>query len=344
MRVNRDIFFDSMRGIAIIAVVAIHAIYLGGTPDSPGFLCYRQLLNFSVPVFFFMSGYWASKKQISSIKDYKSFLTKKFFRIVVPYLFWSFVLLGYSALAKAHFGAFEIIFKLSTGGACMGYYFVIAIIQLYLLTPLLQYLNRRLKWYGFMLVLAFNFAIIFVLYLSRLFHVIGHLPVALPFYFWVIYYEMGLFSGAGLGDFPVSPKMRAYILFAIPVSGLISVLEGHILSTHYNSPDFAAFAVKYSTFIYSVFVILGFLLWKQYFRRLPRVLIVLGRYSFGIYLIHVVVLGWVVMLFQKSSLLRSFQPAYQLVLVATTTGICFVLISAARKLLPESVCVKVLGF
>jgi len=43
---NRDLSFDAFRGLAIIAVVAIHAAYLGGSPHSSGFLYYRQLLNF----------------------------------------------------------------------------------------------------------------------------------------------------------------------------------------------------------------------------------------------------------------------------------------------------------
>jgi fucose 4-O-acetylase-like acetyltransferase len=86
MQENRDLSFDAFRGLAIIAVIAIHAIYLGGSPHSPGFLYYRQLLNFAIPAFFFMSGYWSSKKPIESLEGYKTFLTRKLSRIFVPYL------------------------------------------------------------------------------------------------------------------------------------------------------------------------------------------------------------------------------------------------------------------
>ena len=64
--------FDVFRGLAIIAVVAIHAIYFGGSPHSGGFVYYRQLLNFCVPAFFFISGYWASRKQIESVDGIQS--------------------------------------------------------------------------------------------------------------------------------------------------------------------------------------------------------------------------------------------------------------------------------
>jgi surface polysaccharide O-acyltransferase-like enzyme len=344
MRVNRDLFFDAFRGIAIIAVVAIHSIYLGGNPDGRGFLYYRQFLNFSVPALFFMSGYWASKKPIESFNDYKVFLRGRFFRIGIPYLFWSLILLGYSALKKGDFNWFEITFKLLVGGASMGYYFIIAIAQLYIITPLLQYMNGRLNRYGLILIFVFNLAVIFALYLSRLFHVIWHLPAALPFYSWIIYYEFGLFMGERYSRISASSKMRVCIVFAILASFLISVFEVSILLSRYNRPDFAASAVKYSSVLYSVFVILGFLFWKEYFRRSPRVLLAIGRYSFGIYMIHIIILGWVVQFFQGFEVISGFAPVYQLTLVAVTTGLCLALIFTARKLLPESFCVKVLGF
>jgi surface polysaccharide O-acyltransferase-like enzyme len=344
MLVNRDLIFDSFRGIAIIAVVAIHAIYLGGDPYSPAFLYYRQLLNFCVPAFFFMAGYWASKKQIRSFKEYKIFLKRKLFRIGIPYLFWSFIFLGYSAFKKPGFDGFEAMFSLLTGRACIGYYFVIAIAQVYVLTPLLQYINRRLNWYGLILVFVFNLAVISVLYLSRLLHAIRPLPIALPFYSWIIYYEFGLFWGERFSRVSVSSKMRAFIPFGILAFLLVSVFEVSIILSRYNDAEFASYAIKFSSFAYSTFVILGFLFWRQYFRRLPRLLSIIGRYSFGIYLIHVIFLGCFVKLFGNFSAIDSFQPAYQLLLVVATIGVCLVFISSARKFLPEFVSVKIFGF
>src|SRR4030042_1293639 len=68
MQEKRDLSFDAFKGIAIIAVIAIHAIYAGGSPYSPSFVYYRQLLNFSVPLFFFIAGYWSSKAKIESLR------------------------------------------------------------------------------------------------------------------------------------------------------------------------------------------------------------------------------------------------------------------------------------
>jgi len=344
---NRDNAFDVFRALAIIAVVAIHAIYLGGSPNSSEFVYYRQLLNFCVPAFFFISGYWASRKQIERLTEYKAFLWRRLSRILFPYLFWSFVVIGCSIVKTRDFDGSQTFYMLLTGGACMGYYFIIAITQLYILTPVLQYLNRKLGGYGLILVLVFNMACLLALYLSRLFNVIQHLPAALPFYSWIIYYEMGLVAAECYDRTIASRKtrlFRPFVLCALLVSLLISMMETTAILSKFDNPAFAAFPTKYSSLLYSVCVILGFLSYREYFGRLPRLFVTMGRYSFGIYLIHIFVLGEVVWIFNRFNLLHSFQPLRQFVLVVTTLLICLIFIGAARRMLPEFIYGKILGF
>ena len=82
MQEKRDLSFDAFRGLAIIAVVGIHAYEIGWRQVSAMsvyglfIIAYRQFLNFAVPAFVFISGYWLSKKKIESLEDYKNFLTK----------------------------------------------------------------------------------------------------------------------------------------------------------------------------------------------------------------------------------------------------------------------------
>jgi surface polysaccharide O-acyltransferase-like enzyme len=344
MQKDRDLSFDAFRGIAMIAVVAIHAIYLGGFPYNAGFVCYRQLLNFAVPVLFFISGYWSSREPIESLAGYKTFLRKRLSRILGPYLFWSIILLGHLVIRTPDISGYTIIFKLLTGGACMAYYFIIVLAQLYILTPLLQYINRRLNVYGLILIAVFSIVVLFVLYLSRVFNVIWHLPIGLPFYSWIIFYEIGIFMAGRGNEVRAGLKTRFFIVFALLLSLAASMLEANILLTRYNNTISANFNIKYSTFIYSVCVILIFIFNRKYFARMPKILSVIGYYSLGIYLIHVIVLGQVVNVFKRFDAVCSIQPLYQLVLVATTLSICLILISATRKLLPEYFCSKILGF
>jgi len=346
MNDNRDTSFDAFRGIAITAVIAIHAIYLGASPEAPSFIYYRQILNFAVPTFFFMSGYWSSKKTIESLAEYKIFLLKKLSHVLIPYLFWSFLVLTCSAVRNGYIDVHKSIYLLLTGGTCMGYYFIIAIAQMYILTPILQYLNRRYGGSAVLIVLLFNIVGFVLLYLSRLLGVILHLPAALPFYSWMIYYELGLFSGERELAVPTRKKrlFRPFILYALLVSALFVSLEATTLIINFSNSLFLTSTTKFSVLLYSVCVIFGFLFCREYFERLPKLFGTMGRYSFGIYLIHIFILGWVVEMLNKLELIPSFQPLRQCILVVTTLFICVILISIVRRLLPRYVYGNIMGF
>ena len=350
MQKDRDTSFDAFRGLAIIAVVATHVCNTGfswGYPPTSRWnfyflFAYGQLLNFAVPAFVFISGYWMSKKQIKCLKDYGTFLIKRLSRVFVPYLFWSFILLGYTAIKTHNVDVNKIIFKILTGGASWGYFFIIMIVQLYIMTPLLQYINR--KRYGPISVVIFNVISVLALYLSRLYNVIWHLPAALPFYSWIVFYEIGLLAGERNNNIFASKNTRLFILPGILVCLLLCELEGTIILWKYENLSFAISAIKYSSLLYSVCIITGFLLLRERFRNWPKILVTIGNYSFGIYLIHMIVLRNVASVVRKSSLIYYFQPLYQFIVVLITILICFVVIGITRKLLGKSLCRKLLGF
>jgi len=349
---DRDLSFDAFRGLAIIAVVGLHSACFGfstryspsGQWNFPLLAAYCQLLNFAVPAFVFISGYWLSKKPIGSLKDYRFFLVRRLSRILVPYFFWSFILLGYAAIREQKVDVSHIIFKLMAGQAASPYYpyyFIIMLAQLYIITPLLRYINRR--GYGLTLVIILNIISLLVLYLSRLYEVIGYVPARLPFYIWVIFYEMGLLAG-GDNKTVFLKKVRPFILPAILAGALVSELECFSILSKFDNTFFAVSATKYSSFLYSVFVILGFLALRERISRWPSFLVTLGKYSFGIYLIHIIILAGVAGLIHHIGIIYLFQPVYQLIIVSLTLLICLVLIVIARRLLPEYFCEKVLGF
>jgi len=344
--------FDAFRGAAIIAVVGLHSACFGfstryspsGQWNFPLLAGYCQLLNFAIPAFVFISGYWLSKKPIESLKDYKVFLARRLSRILVPYFFWSFILLGYAAIREQKVDVYRIIFKLMTGQAATPYYpyyFIVMLAQLYIITPVLHYINRR--GYGLILVIILNAISLLALYFSGPFGIIGHLPTRLPFYIWVVFYEMGLLAG-GNNRTVFLKKVHPFILPAILAGALVSMLECFVILLKFDDTFFAVSATKYSSFLYSVFVILGFLALRERISRWPSFLVTLGKYSFGIYLIHIIILARAAELVRNIDVIYVFQPAYQVIIVLLTLLICLVLIVIARRLLPQSFCEKVLGF
>jgi len=339
MQKDRDISFDAFRGVAIIAVVAIHVVYLSGYWNSR-YLFYCQLFSFGVPAFIFISGYWMAKKPIRLLQDYKTCLIKRLTRVLIPYLFWSFLFLAYAAIRTGNVDVREIIFKLLTGRASFPYFFIILIAQFYVITPLLHYINR--KPYGLMLVLIVNVISLLFHYLSILRFNFGLLFLPL-FCSWIIFYEIGLLVGSSDSKIFTTKRVRLFILPAILVCLLISELEGVVLLSKYDNLDFAAHAMKYSTFMYSVCTIFGFLFVRECLHHWPKLLVTIGYYSFGIYLTHVPVLTRVVRALKETKI-YSFPVLYQLAVGLMTISICLALISTTRMLLPKPFCRKVFGF
>ena len=342
---DRDSSFDAFRGIAIIAVVAIHAIPWEYYRDYV-VLSYRQVLNFAVPSFLFISGYWLSKKSIRSIGDYKSFLQKRLSRILIPYIFWSVVFLLYENNKTHNVSVTQILSTLLAGTASFHCYFVVVIAQLYMLTPLLNYVNR--KPYGFISVLIFNIVSLFVLYLLSLgdlwFVDDPYYLIHSPFLLWIIFYQMGLLIGSSGSEGFIPRNMHKFILPAVLVALVVSVLEVITILSKYDNWHRAICAIKYSSFIYSTCIIFGFLALRERLKKWPRFLVVLGNYSFGIYLIHVIILRGVVRIMPKVDTIYSFQVLYGLMAVLITLIMCYVLITIARKLLPKLFYSRILGF
>jgi surface polysaccharide O-acyltransferase-like enzyme len=349
MQKDRDLSFDVFRGVAIIAVVAIHTMTvfkwghskIGVWNPLSVVTYYRQSLNFAVPVFVFISGYWASTKPIESLVDYRIFLTRKLSRVLIPYFFWSFILLGYETVRAHSIDWQQITFKLLTGRATHIYYFIAVISQLYIITPLLQYLNR--KRYGVILVLIFTMINLLFAYLLRLYFNYW-IPFSSAFYSWVIFYEIGLLAHSFENKVFITEKIRYFILPVALACLLLSGLETSIISSKYYDRFFAIAPLKLSSILYSICIIIAFLHIKRHLIYRPKFLAALGYYSFGIYLIHMAVLNPVADIVQKSSTIYSFQPLCHLLVVLITISICFVLIDVARKLFPKSFCHNVLGF
>jgi probable poly-beta-1,6-N-acetyl-D-glucosamine export protein len=263
---------------------------------------------------------------------------------LIPYFMWSFVYILFKAIGTHHIDMRETAFTLLTGEAPGPYYywFFIMISQIYVLSPLLQKLNRR--QYGLILVITLNMLAILFRYVSKLYLHDTWIPSYLSFCSWVMFFQIGLLAGSDGKGILNSARMRLFILPAILVSLLISQAEAIVMLSKYGNAAIALSPLKYSSLLYAVCVIFGFLFVRERFKNWPKLLIISGQYSLGIYLIHVFVLSQVVRFCDSFSVIFLYQPVHQLVLVATTLLICIVLISAVRKVLPEFIYSKIMGF
>ena len=135
---SRIQYFDILRGLAILMVMGIHT-YIVPSFDSLSHawsINMRELLNFAVPLFLAISGFFIGQKEINDRNQYISFLKKQIPRVYIPLLIWStpmvilWVLNGQSLISS--------VIKGVTCATFGPYYFICLIIQLYLVHPIIS--------------------------------------------------------------------------------------------------------------------------------------------------------------------------------------------------------------
>lgn len=140
MKVERNNYYDWLKGVAILMVIGIHTFVGGGFNSFHEWLNtgVRQILNCAVPIFIASSGFFLAKKQLNNKKLIVGFYKKQISRVYIPCLLWSipwFVLHIISGNSVTT-GILNLVFC----GFSI-FYFVILIIQYYLLLPVFQKLQ-----------------------------------------------------------------------------------------------------------------------------------------------------------------------------------------------------------
>lgn len=134
---QRNLYFDNLRGIAILMVVAIHTFIACEFDNCQSIFAIgmREIFNVAVPLFLAISGFFIGRKKIEYNSQFFKFWKKQIPKVYIPTLFWS---IPYLALAVFHQ---QPLFKNLLVFLFCGYsiyYFIALIIQCYLLLPFLQ--------------------------------------------------------------------------------------------------------------------------------------------------------------------------------------------------------------
>lgn len=291
MTQKRNIYYDFIRGIAIIMVVGIHTF----APMSKDVFSVsgvignivRQLLNCAVPIFLAISGYFLSNKiSLKTNKREQALKIKKqILKVYIPALVFSLPYLMCSLLYVDSFRSVIISFFMFFICGYGVFYFILLIIQYYLLTPIL------LKHYSAKLLVGSSImSALSILVVTYLLQVLS-LNIPLIFYagpctLWGVFFCLGIYIRRCNQNY--SFKLACYIA----VIGLImSVLESYFWSNN----GIPLYGIKLSSFIYSTGVILLLFSSKvsHAFRlnSITNIITRIGGISFGIYLAHLSVIG-----------------------------------------------------
>jgi peptidoglycan/LPS O-acetylase OafA/YrhL len=299
--------YGALRGLAIVLVVLNHSIVIGGEwvqrlgyPDAVGWE--QLLLNilhrlgfFAVPTFFFVSGAyltymargnpptvtWASVKAVVK-------------RILIPYLFWSFVFYGlvFARYAEQYtlFGYFK---KLLFG---YPFHFIPLLLLYYAASPLLYRLARRFGYILLAIIACGQLILIAMIFPDTL----GSLSLSwaelipLPAFvfettaLWAIFFPLGLVYGVNSKS--ILPWLRRFKWVLVTVTVALFAIE--ILSAQ------KIMQFKGATYLYPLtFLFLVPMIKRNsipHVRRLEEI----GKRSYGLYLTHLVVMDIILLIIQ----------------------------------------------
>ena len=168
---QRNPVFDNLRGLCMLGVIGIHvgSMAVEELVASPLLVLITNVLSrYSVPAFFFISGYGLFyTNPLEQDLDYGLFVRKRLKSIAFPYVLASLIYIAYNAFFALDWSMLapdEVLFALFFGTGEYHIYFLVLLLWFYLLFPLWRLLMKAMERIGLKLALPILFAAQVALY------------------------------------------------------------------------------------------------------------------------------------------------------------------------------------
>jgi surface polysaccharide O-acyltransferase-like enzyme len=349
-RPNRSGYWDSWKGLAILAVVALHStdesltFPIGSTNWYFG-LALCQLLDFAVPLFLALAGFFAGGRAAVPRAE---FYRKRLLRILPPYVFWTAIAVLLNKPADI-LSLRAILGDLLLGRGIEIGYFVVVLLQYVLITPLILMIGRdRHHILAMVAITVVSLSLTYAVRMNGSPAQLAQFPFyALPFFIWYPFYHLGIVAARkDLTHSGVISRHSTLILLIFLMFVACAVLEGLFLA-HRGSSSLATSQIKASSFMASIslflFSISRFNLAQAAVGRWRRFAEWLGGQSYPIYLMHLIFLRPIGAVLRHARLIYNFQPLYVLLSVAFTLAACIGLIRATKFALPTRFQARFIG-
>lgn len=312
---------EYIRGISMLGVVGIHtgAYSLSNPQINIHFFAILEIFTrFSVPIFFFVSAFGLFFKQtLDGPFAYIDFLKRRIRTVLLPYVVWSLLYMLHNSFVSGDwlFWSPPLIYEYFLFGlASYQLYFLVILLWFYLMMPIWRILVRHIirnPLSSLTILLAFQVA--FNYYSSYLLTANFenrwlNLAIQYRLSYWVIHYIFIFLLGAvaAIKYNAFSACIQKYrrtihIAFFLCLIGMLGYYYDLLYFSHYTREEAVNTAHQLSP-IGVLYTLAATLFWFELFSRttLPRWLINvldrLGSLSYHVYLIHPVVMfylmGW----------------------------------------------------
>ncbi|WP_257350236.1 acyltransferase [Pseudalkalibacillus decolorationis] len=308
---SKNQFFEEihfLRAFACVGVLLVHlsASYFYQHNETYNWLTFflNQIGRFGTPTFALISGFLLFQQVKSKGFDQFHFVQSRFTKIVMPFIVWSVFYL----LVKVFFLNVEIhvnsdfVMSFLFGETFYHLYFMVIVIQFYILFPLLQLIRSNLSWI-IALVSSFVISVIFT-NLSSFISVtegIGALLNNRVFFFtWIFYFIFGGFLSYNWNVIMGLAKKQGLMIISLFTIYVLAVYEYKTLGSIPSN--------RMSNLINIPLLTIAVIGLFPLIKKIPlfyESFKIIGTLSMGIYLVHPLVL-----LVLQNILPRSFWTTY----------------------------------
>lgn len=337
---ERTWYFDLLRIFATFMVIVLHvsAQNFSSVPVSSFewnvFNVFDSVTRWTVPVFVMISGALFLDGEYTIEKIYKKYIL----RIVTAFIFWSATYAIFK-MVRTNCGLKETLWQLVTGPVHM--WFLYMIVGVYMLIPILKKIIVQKDITKYFLVLGFAFSC----FIPQLISVCGYvfptlskltksLIASVDFNFavgFVFYFVLGYY----LSKADISKKLQSIIylggvcglIITIGMTDVISLLSGQPKVDFYGN-----FTINVLLESIAIFVFFKYKLSLQPSKARATLIAKLSKYSFGVYLAHMLVIEVLRDVFKLNTL--TFNPILSIPIIAILVFLISFLISGILNHIP----------
>jgi probable poly-beta-1,6-N-acetyl-D-glucosamine export protein len=324
---------DFLRAFAILGIVAIHVGAFSATLDYPNAIVpitefIAHLSDFGIPLFFFVSGFVLVVRYYDGGRR-ERFYRRRFMAIVPPYLVFSTAYLVYAYVALGQTSLYRAAWSYLLFDATGILWFLAVILQLYLLYPFLAAWLRRLESKGQAWKLVVYAALLYVAWYAfleqataavlnaawQLVPDFGGIVAGRLFPGFLLFFVLGMYLARTRSSSrqAVDTLSRSYMIVPLLLGAVGLQLLG------------SGFWWEMAVVPYSLVASALLLRLSNWLATRPgsvsRGLVTVGRYSFGIYIAHILVMALVVNRLWALGL-GANDALFYVLLYTLTIGVC----------------------
>lgn len=256
---KKDNFFLLLKGICILIVILLHSrggwnfdewdyFYEPGSYNYTYWLILWQVLKPVVGVFIFMAGYFINQERL--LNNPKEFYLKKWKYIVIPFLIWSIIYTINSCILYGVTWSPNLLINVLLGRNGIQLYYVIALLQLFLLAYLLvKYIHLKAVGY-----ICFSISFIYSLVFQYYYMTVMEITWYEMYFFvnWLFYFYLGIY----LKKYPTTlARLRTSTIFLLLfVSFIANLLHGFFIQNWTNCATVVASQIGPTNLIYTAMV------------------------------------------------------------------------------------------